>query len=41
MKIIAANLERPVIDKLLEHLVLQTQPPPRSPALEPVPHHAG
>lgn len=29
LKIIAAILERPVIDKILEHLGLQPQPPPR------------
>ena len=40
LKIIAAILERPVIEKILEHLGLQPQPPPRAPADEPVPHHA-
>jgi hypothetical protein len=41
LKIIAAILERPVIEKILKHLGLQAQPPPRAPTREPVPHHAG
>jgi hypothetical protein len=41
LKIIAATLERPVIQKILAHLGLQAQPPPRAPAREPGPHHAG
>ncbi len=31
IKIIAAILERPAIDKILKHLGLQAQPPPRTP----------
>jgi hypothetical protein len=41
LKIIAAILERPVIEKILKHQGLQAQPPPRVPAREPVPHRAG
>jgi len=32
LKIIAAILERAVIEKMLTHLGLQPQPPPRAPA---------
>lgn len=32
LKIIAAILEQPVIDKILTHLGLQARAPPRSPA---------
>jgi hypothetical protein len=32
LKLIAAILERPVIKKILTHLGLQAQAPPRSPA---------
>lgn len=41
LKIIAAILERPVIEKLLTHLRLQARPPPRARAREWGPHHAG
>ena len=41
LKIIAAILERPVIEKILKHLGLEPQPPPKAPAREPVPHHVG
>ena len=41
LKIIAAILERPVIEKILRHLGLEPQPPPKGPAREPVPHLAG
>jgi len=34
LKIIAANLERPVIEKILTHLGLDPQPPPRGRARE-------
>ena len=34
LKIIAAILERPVIEKILEHLGLDPQPPPRGRARE-------
>ncbi|MBK6864433.1 MAG: hypothetical protein IPG91_13210 [Ideonella sp.] len=34
LKIIAAILERPVIEKILTHLGLQARAPPRSPARE-------
>jgi hypothetical protein len=34
LKIIAAILERLVIDKILTHLGLDPQPPPRAPARE-------
>lgn len=36
LKIIAANLERPVIAKILTHLELDPQPPPRGRASEVV-----
>jgi hypothetical protein len=35
LKIIAAILERPVIEKILTHLGLDPQPPPKAPAREP------
>jgi hypothetical protein len=35
LKIIAAILERPVIEKILTHLGLDPQPPPMAPAREP------
>jgi len=35
LKIIAAILERPVIEKILSHLGLDPQPPPRGRAREP------
>ncbi len=41
LKIIAAILERPVIEKILKHLGLQAQPPPKAPAREAVPHLEG
>jgi hypothetical protein len=41
LKIIAAILERPVIEKILAHLGLEQPPPPKAPAREPVPHRAG
>jgi hypothetical protein len=37
LKIIATILERPVIEKILKHLGLQPQPPPKAPARELVP----
>ena len=40
LKIIAAILERPVIQKILEHLGSDPQPPPKGRAREPVPHFA-
>ena len=40
LKIIAAILERPVIQKILEHLGLDPQPPPKGRAREPGPHFA-
>jgi len=40
-KIIAAILERPVIEKILKHLGLWPQPPPKAPAREAVLHLAG
>ena len=40
LKIIAAIRQWPVIDRILEHLRLQPQPPPRTPAREPGPHMA-
>ena len=40
LKIIAAILQRPVIEKILTHLGLQPQPPPRAPAREARPHGA-
>jgi hypothetical protein len=36
LKIIAAILERAVIEKSLMHRGLEPQPPPRSPSREPV-----
>jgi hypothetical protein len=41
LKIIAAILERPVIEKILTHLGLDPQPPPKAPAREPGRPHAG
>jgi len=41
LEIIAAILERPVIEKILAHLGLEPQPPPRAPARELLPHAAG
>ena len=41
LKIVAAILERPVIEKILTHLGLDPQPPPRAPAREPGRHQAG
>ena len=41
LKIIAAILERPVIEKILAHLGLDPQPPPRGRAQEPGRHQAG
>ena len=41
LKIIAAILERPVIQKILEHLGLDPQPPPKGRAREPVLHATG
>jgi len=41
LKIIAAILERSVIEKILSHLGLDPQPPPRVPARGPGRHHAG
>jgi hypothetical protein len=41
LKIIAAILGRPVIEKILTHLGLDPQPPPKAPAREPVRHRAG
>ena len=40
LKIIAAILERPVIHKILKHLGLDPQPPPRGRAREAGPHFA-
>ena len=40
LKIIAAVLERPVIEKILEHLGLDPQPQPRGRAREAGPHFA-
>ena len=40
LKIVAAILERPLIEKMLSHLGLVPQPPPRAPAREPVGHQA-
>ena len=40
LKIIAAILERPVIQKILGHLGLDPQPPPKGRAHEPEPHFA-
>ena len=41
IKIIAAILERPVIEKILTHLGLDRQPPPRAPARQSVEHQVG
>jgi hypothetical protein len=41
LKIIAAILERPVIEKILTHLGLDPQPPPKAPAREPGRRQAG
>ena len=41
LKIIAAILERPVIETILTHLGLNPQPQPRAPARESVRHQAG
>jgi len=41
VKIIAAILERPVIEWILKHLGMEPQPPPRAPARAPEPHCAG
>lgn len=41
LKIIAAVLERPAIEKILTRLGLDPQPPPRGRAREPVQCHAG
>jgi len=41
LKIVAASLERAVIEKILKHLGLEPQPPPKTPTRELVPHHAG
>jgi len=41
LKFIAAILERPVIEKILKHLGLEPQPPPRVPGREAEPHLAG
>ena len=40
LKIIAAILEQPVIQKILDHLGLDPQPPPRGRVREPGPHFA-
>jgi hypothetical protein len=40
LKIVAAILERPVIEKILSRLGLDTQPPRGAPAREPVEHRA-
>jgi hypothetical protein len=40
LKIIAAILERLVIEKILSHLGLDPQPPPKGRAREPGPHFA-
>ncbi len=39
--IIAATLERLAIEKILTHLGMGPQPPPKAPARELGPHHAG
>jgi len=41
VQIIATILERPVIEKILTHMGLEPQPPPRAPARGPGLHHAG
>lgn len=38
---VAAILERPVIEKILTHLGLEPQSQPKAPAREPVPHRVG
>jgi len=40
LKIIAAILEQPVIEKILTHLGRQARAPPRAPARGPVPQAA-
>ena len=40
LRIIAAILERSVVEKILAHLGLEPQPPPKAAAREPVPHLA-
>jgi hypothetical protein len=40
LNVIAAILERPVIEKILTHQGLDPQPPPRTPAREPLEHRA-
>lgn len=40
LQIIAAILERPVIQKILTHLELDALPPPKGRAGEPAPHFA-
>jgi hypothetical protein len=40
LKILAAILERPVIQKILDHLGLDPQPPPKGRGREPGPHFA-
>jgi len=40
LKIIAAILERTVIEKILDHLGLDAHPPPKGRAREPGPHFA-
>lgn len=41
LKFIAAIVERPVMEKILKHLGLEPQPPPRVPGREAEPHLAG
>lgn len=41
LKFTAAFLECTVIEKILTHLGPEPQPPPKTPAREPVPHAAG
>ena len=41
LKILAASLERAVIEKILKHLGLEPQPQAKTPTRELVPHHAG
>jgi hypothetical protein len=41
LNVIAAILERPVIDKILTHPGLESQPPPRAPARGTGRHHVG
>ncbi len=40
LKVIAAILGAPVIERILDHLGLPARPPPRSPARAPMPHAA-